>query len=131
MMPNSLIYMKKNRPRKWPENRLKYFMDRDGLKPVDICQDIGVSDETVRRWLVGETDLNHSSMISLAKIFKCKPYELIIDKEEILKEELEYLNEQRQIFNAYKKLSDKDKITVDNAMFYEDPKKDLKKTNTA
>lgn len=118
MTLTSLLLMKKNKPRKYPPNRLQYFMDRDKFKPLDLSIELfsivglKVSDETVRRWAKGQTDLTHESMIDLAKIFKCRPYELIADKEEILNEELAYLNEQRRFFNAYEGADDNIKKSI-------------------
>lgn len=117
---NSVLYMGKE---KAIPNRLPYYMDiytaayikksgetgpSEAVVHAALSEEIleltgrEISAESIRKWKTFETDLTHGKMADLAAVFGCEPYELIIDKEEILNKELAYLNEQRRFFNAFK-----------------------------
>lgn len=117
MAENSLSFMNKNQSKKYPPNRLPYFMDIRSLEKEDVADALKVDKETVRRWLVGETDLTHAKMIELSKLFGCEPYELIIDKEDIIQMEASYIAHHRKVVDAYLNISAVDKPLVDRFMF--------------
>lgn len=124
MLENSLYGMKKNQTRKYPENRLSYFMAKCKLEKEDIAEALKIDKETIRRWLTGETDLTHGKMIALAGLFECDPYELISDKEVVIQKEAAYIAHHRKIVDAYLTLKPEDRPFVDRFMFPPIVKKD-------
>lgn len=53
------------------QERLSELMTEKGLNTVSLSREIGVSDETVRRWKNGQRSILLSQMLKLADYFEC------------------------------------------------------------
>ena len=58
-------------------NRIKEFMERDGLQPKDIQLYCHVSQATVSRWITNMSDPKKENLKAVTELFKVAPSELI------------------------------------------------------
>jgi transcriptional regulator with XRE-family HTH domain len=108
---------KKKRESSAPRNRIAHLRTQKGWDEKRLADEMDVAYETIRRYENGERDIDHFTIIALARALGVEPYEIIADKELIIAQEFASLSRQRKIIDGYEGLSPDDRLIVDRLMF--------------
>ena len=84
-----------------------------GLTLEQVGTAVGIDWQNIQKLETGRKKLTHSYMILLAPAFGVEPFELIEDKDKILRAHDKRLQENLEIVRAYFELKEEDKHIVD------------------